>query len=109
MDEATNKCHYSEHQIAIVSFDGAIKREVRRIKEKLKQVESLSRFSIEIEVDGSLHDTGFTVKYKVSDGRFGGVAVEGNNLEACAEELLHRFGWDRAHQPKEITDQSVPI
>ena len=45
-----------EHVVAIVSFEGALKREIKRVREQLRQCDALSNFSLTINAEGRLHE-----------------------------------------------------
>lgn len=90
-----------EQTVAIVSFTGAIKREVVRALNKLKQDESLSEFKISIKATGRV-DGDAKINFAVSDCTYSS-GVEGNNLDDCIEELLRRRGWTKRHEPLMLT------
>lgn len=45
-----------EHTVAIVSFEGALKREIKRLRNKLKNIDEISEFQLEIVASGRVND-----------------------------------------------------
>lgn len=91
-----------EQVVAIVSFTGAIKREIVRAVKLLKRDESISSFNIKVEASGRI-DGDAKIKFAVSASDWGGDSVEGNDLSAAIEELLRRRGWKARNEPLMLT------
>lgn len=96
----------SAHTVAIVSFEGALKREIKRVRKELQKVDSLSDFRLNIEATGRLHDGEVNLSYRIGE-RYG-ENVEGDNLQACLDEFLRRHGWKQVHQAKALTYERIP-
>lgn len=98
-----------EHTVAIVSFAGALKREIKRVRRKLQRDERMSEFSIEIDVKGRVHDGDVKLTYSVCPSSWqNSDAVKGDDLDACVEELMRRRGWQSVHAPVAIGYERVP-
>lgn len=92
-----------EQTVAIVSFTGALKREVVRIKNKLAKCEKLSTFRIDIEAKGRL-DGETLITFKLTESSYGSEgSVEGCNLDDVCEEFLRRKGWVERNSPLVLT------
>ena len=74
----------TEHSIAIVSFKGALKREIARVLKKLKQDESVSWFDLEIEASGR-PDGDIKIEYKLYDDQ-AQTFINGQDLDAMTDE-----------------------
>lgn len=90
-----------EQTVAIVSFTGAIKREIVKAKKLLARDENLSYFTIRIEAKGRI-DGDVKITFAVGDSEYS-TDVSGNNLEPCIEELLRRRGWQKRNDPLMLT------
>lgn len=95
----------TEHTVAIVSFEGALKREAKRLRRQLRQVESLSRFELEITIEGRLHDGDLELKYRIGEYS---KAVTGDSLGPVVDEFMRRHGWEQIHSPKAIGYDKIP-
>lgn len=95
-----------EHTVAIVSFEGAVKREVKRVRGALQKLEELATFRMEIVARGRVHDGDVKIEFTV--GREYGGEVTGDNMQAVLEEFMRRHGWKKAHNPVAITFQEAP-
>ena len=95
-----------EHSVAIVSFEGALKREVKRIRKELQKVDSLSSMRIDIEVSGPVHSGDIRIQFCVGSGY--GNNVKGDSLNACVDEFLRRNGWEAIHKAKLLTYEKIP-
>lgn len=98
-----------EQTIAIVSFSGAIKREIVKVKRKLAQASEkieLNEFSLTIKANGRVNDGDIKIEFLIADGQDPSWApnkVIGNNLDAILEEFLRRKGWNIINQPLMLT------
>jgi len=97
-----------EHHIAIVSFEGAVKREIKRIREQLQADETLSEFYFDIKVSGRVHEGDIKLTYKVADNSYGARQVEGDDVNAVVEELQRQRGWTARHAPKVLSYEKIP-
>ena len=95
-----------EHTVAIVSFEGAVKREVKRVREQLQKLNDLASFRMEIVAHGRVHEGDVKLKFIV--GKEYGGEVSGDNMRAVLEEFMRQHGWKKAHDPVAITFQKVP-
>jgi hypothetical protein len=96
----------SEHTVAIVSFEGALKREIKRLRERLKHSD-LPEFDFTIQAKGRVH--GGDVKLEFSlDGDYNCRAVKGSSLGPVVDEFLRRYGWDKLNAPKALSYQKIP-
>lgn len=91
----------NEHSIAIVSFKGALKREIARVLKKLKQDESCAWFSLALEASGR-PDGDIKIEYRLYDDQ-AQTYIKGQDLDAMTDELLRRRGWDKVNQPLMLT------
>ncbi len=100
-----------EHHVAIVSFEGAVKREIKRIREQLRADESLSTFAFRIQVSGRVHDGDLKLVYSIFDnegGLYSAPTVEGDTVNAVVEEFSRQRGWKQRHAPKLLGYEKVP-
>ena len=94
-----------EHSIAIVSFEGAIKREIKRIRQKLKDAADIlpgNEFAITIKASGRIKDGEVEISYKLCTDKYGSNPVNGNSTYAVVEEFLRRNGWQAVNKPLAI-------
>ncbi len=99
----------SEQTVAIVSFEGAVKREARAVREALKTCDSISGFHMEIVASGPINDGEVNIVYKLCPNSSGYDAVEGSSVKECVAEMVRRHGWDLMNKPKAISYQEVPF
>jgi hypothetical protein len=100
-----------EHHVAIVSFEGAVKREAKRIREQLQADESLHEFAFRIQVSGRVHDGDLKLIYSVYDnngGQYQEPKVTGDSVHAVMDEFTRRRGWTQRHAPKAIGYEKIP-
>lgn len=95
-----------ENTVAIVSFEGHIKRTARHVHEALDHANIGDSWHLEINLRGSHGESG-TIKIQytlhnsyVYDARE--IKVVGNSLDAVVEEFLRRHGWNAHHAPLQI-------
>jgi len=93
-----------ENTVAIVSFEGAVKREVRAIREALK-ICDVSQFKLRIVAEGRVNDGDVKISYRI--GEYSG-ECEGNSMRETLAEFMRRNGWDNANAPKAISYESIP-
>lgn len=98
----------SDHHVAIVSFEGALKREIKRIRTELLKAEDLSSFSFTITASGRLHDGEVKLKFALAESTYGEGRVEGDSIQPVLDELLRRHGWEKIHSPKALAYEKVP-
>ncbi len=96
----------TEHTVAIVSFEGALKREIKRLRKELQKVDSLSSFYVDMEVEGNLHQGDVRLTYKVGQASYD--CVKGDSLQACLDEFLRRKGWKDVHDAKLLSYEKIP-
>lgn len=95
-----------EHTVAIVSFEGAVKREVKRVREQLKGCPNLSCFDLIINAEGRVDDGEVKITFGV--GKYSYDRVTGDTLQAVLDEFLRRRGWQQVHAPKALAYEKVP-
>ena len=98
----------SEHLVAIVSFEGALKREVKRLREALRKVEKISEFRFTAMAAGRVHEGDVKITFSLCPNSFGGNMVEGDGAQAVLDEMLRRYGWDAVHRAKALTYEKIP-
>ena len=96
-----------EHHVAIVSFEGAVKREVKRVRDVLARDETLSEFYLTITASGRTSEGDVKLSYKLAACSYT-TPVEGDSINAIVDEFLRRRGWSAVHAPKAIGYHTVP-
>lgn len=101
-----------EQMIAIVSFEGAVKREVKRVREGLKPaaeagIVSSNEFTITVKATGRILDGEIKLIYGLSCDYYNGNLVEGNSLSEVLQEVLRRKGWQKVNEPISISFDKV--
>ena len=94
----------SEHLVAIVSFE----REVKRLREVLRRVETLSSFAFKVRAYGHVHTGDVKVSFELAPNDYGAEPVKGDALHAVLDELLRRHGWKQVHDPKALSYDKIP-
>ena len=97
-----------EHLVAIVSFEGALKREIKRVREMLKECDDIPTFKLSFEAKGRVNDGEIKLQYTVCPNEYGADTVTGDDLNACIEEMLRRHGWTKRHSPKALAYHKIP-
>lgn len=97
-----------EQLVAIVSFEGAVKREVKRIREGLKPaaeagIISSNEFTMTVKATGRVLDGEVKLIYSLSTNYYNSEAVEGNSLSEVVAEVLRRKGWQKVNKPLSIS------
>ena len=101
--EAEANPHPMEEQtVAIVSFEGAVKREVKAIREAIKVCETVSELRFTITASGPINDGEVEITYEIAKNSYS-AAVKGNNVRECLAEFLRRHGWDSTNKPVAIS------
>ncbi|KKM27245.1 hypothetical protein LCGC14_1576590 [marine sediment metagenome] len=95
-----------EQTVAIVSFEGAVKREVAAIREAFEGCDTISDFELTITASGPISSGKVKIEYEL--GREYGKKVKGYNVKECLAEFLRRHGWDKANKPKAISYDGIP-
>lgn len=78
------------------------------VREELKGIESISSMSLDIEISGRVHDGELKIKFTLGSTYSSSGSVSGGNIEAVLLEYKRRFGWDKRHQPLELTFVPTP-
>ena len=97
-----------EQTIAIVSFEGAVKREVKALREAIKCCDSVSYFQLVVTASGAVNDGEVNIEYRITDSSYGSGGVSGNNVKECLSEFLRRHGWDQTNKPIAISYDGIP-
>lgn len=97
----------SEHTVAIVSFEGALKREIKRIRKMLQADESLHQFDLRVEISGRCHDGDIDLAYSLGENSYS-TRVSANTIHATVDEFLRRRGWQALNAPKAIGYEKIP-
>ena len=90
-------------QVAIVSFEGMIKRKAIEVKRKLSALENTTSMRLDIEISGRTHSGDLDIEYKLGEFYSGDKMVRGNSIDAVVEEFMRRRGWDAAHAPLQLS------
>jgi hypothetical protein len=99
---------YNDEQVvAIVSFEGAIKREVKRLRERLKGCPDLREFHLSITASGRLLDGTVKLQYSLGTTGYSSDDVKGDALPVVVDEFLRRMGWTQVHAPKAIAYERI--
>ena len=93
----------TEQTIAIVSFMGALKREITKIQKRVSKVESISFLNLQIEAKGRM-DGDIKILFRISDNEYDiSSGPKGNDLDALTEEFMRRHGWEKRNAPLMLT------
>lgn len=97
-----------EHSVAIVSFEGAIKREVQRIRQKLLVASNagllLSNYLyLSISAKGRITDGEIKIQFTLYENEYASNPVNGNSSQTVTEEFLRRAGWQKVNDPIAIS------
>ena len=96
-----------EHLVAIVSFEGALKREIKRVRRELAKLDSLPYMRLVIQASGRLHDGDMKLTYSLSD-EYSIDTTKGDAIQPVIDEFMRRHGWQAIHAPKAIGYSKVP-
>jgi len=94
-----------EHHVAIVSFEGALKREIKRIRNELKNCEDFAHMIFKIEADGNVNSGNIKLTYQLCGPK---AVVTGDSIQAVLDECLRRHGWEKIHAPKALSYERIP-
>ena len=108
LDRMENPQPMEEQTVAIVSFEGAVKREVLAVREAMKCCDSISYFRLVINASGRVNDGEVEISYHISESSYGSDGVEGNNVKECLSEFLRRHGWNSINKPIAISYDGIP-
>ena len=108
LEKEKNSQPIEEQTVAIVSFEGAVKREVKAVREALKLCDNLSEFQLTITASGPINSGEVKVSYGLSKNTYGTAEVKGNNVKECLSEFLRRHGWDCINKPIAISYDGIP-
>ncbi len=97
----------SEHLVAIVSFEGALKREIKRVRRELAKCDALPFMRLQITAEGRLHDGDMKLSYCLAD-QYGINSVTGDELYSVVDEFLRQHGWQARHAPTAIAYHAAP-
>jgi hypothetical protein len=73
------------------------------IRGKMQAYDVDCRFTLKIEIEGSADKRDAVLKFNIDFNRNYGVSVSSPRLDAALNELLHRMGFDKAHQALLLT------
>ena len=107
-DKVENPQPMEEQTVAIVSFEGAVKREVLAVREAIKCCDTISHFELTVVASGAVNDGDVKVTYSIAEDSYGTKKVKGNNVKECLSEFLRRHGWDRVNKPIAISYDGIP-
>lgn len=102
LEPEANPHPMEEQTVAIVSFEGAVKREVKAIREAIKACETVSEFRLTVTASGPINDGEVEITYEIAKNSYSG-AVKGNNVRECLSEFMRRHGWDSVNKPVAIS------
>lgn len=97
-----------EHRVAIVSFEGALKREIKRIRDKIKKTEKMNAFKLTITASGRVNDGDVKLVFSLATDEYGSDAVKGRELNAVVDEQLRQLGWKEVNAPIAIGYEKIP-
>ena len=107
LDKQENPHPMEEQTIAIVSFEGAVKREVKAIREALKLCDTIREFTLSVKASGPVNSGEVEITYEIEGPRYGD-GVKGDSVRECLAEFMRRHGWDNIHKPKAISYNGIP-
>lgn len=93
----------SEQTIAIVSFTGALKREIVKLQKKIAKCEQINYIDIRVKASGRAQSGDIKITYSICGNEYQSDVVEGNDLDALCEEFLRRHGWTQRNAPLMLT------
>ena len=83
-----------------VLFAAIVANEVKRVRELLKQDESMSAFAMRIDAEGRVHSGEVKITFSVSPTSYiGSETVHGHDFDVIVEELRRRRGWNAVNAP----------
>lgn len=99
---AQPQLNVEENTVTIMSFAGALKREVKRVRERLQACDEVSEFRLSIEASGRTRDGEVVLEYSLSK-QYGGSTVKGNSIDAVVDEFVRRNSWNNNNAPLAIS------
>lgn len=101
-----------EHLVAIVSFEGAMKREMKRVRQQLQAAVdggvSLNEFHLKVSCGGRVSSGEVKLEYSIAASDYGTDMVKGANLGEVVAEFLRRRGWSQVNAPKALAYDKIP-
>lgn len=97
-----------EQLVAIVSFTGAVKREVAKLRAELATYEGIGTFRLDIECAGRVLDGDVKISFKLGESYDSSQMVEGNDVSKVAEEFIRRHNWKKRNAPLLLTATKTP-
>jgi hypothetical protein len=83
-----------------VLFAAIVANEVKRVRELLKQDESMSSFCVRIDAEGRVHSGEVKIKFTIAPSSYiGSDAVNGYDFDVIIDELRRRRGFDAVNAP----------
>lgn len=100
----------TERRVAIVSFEGTLKREIKRVREQLKNCKRLPEFSLLIKAHCRVTKGDVSLSYELAEDFYSlyPEVVKGDSLQAVVDEFLRRHGWSVLHAPKVVSYEEIP-
>ena len=86
-----------------MTYEATIKEMAAYIRSELQQIEELPTLSFTIDISGRVHDGEIKINFALGNTYSEGGCVKGGNLDEVIREYLRRFGWDKRHQPLELS------
>lgn len=85
--------------------EAVIAKKVKEIQEMLKNVDGApSEFHVRIEAGGRVHSGDLKISYEICKNQFfNSESVKAGKLMDAFEEFCRRHGWEKRHQPVQIS------
>lgn len=98
------------------SYEDSIKELALYLRDKLQQVEDISKLDFTINISGRVHDGELSIEFKLGSQYSVGDQVSGGRIEAVLAEYMRRFGWDKRNKllklsfshPDQVDDPGLP-
>ena len=117
--------HSDEHLVAIVSFEGAVKRAVARIRAQLAGAANSNilpgnEFHFIVKANGRILDGEVKLSFSLNpNGWDDPRTVTGNSMQGVVDEYLRRAGWNAVNaplqlgaptpKPEQVSDDEIPF
>ncbi|MFQ5741963.1 MAG: hypothetical protein ACE5HV_00060 [Acidobacteriota bacterium] len=98
-----------EHTIAIVSFEGAVKRQMKKVREALRGADEGTEFHFGVACSGRIQEGDVKIAYTLGASSYDDKKVTGSAPDPVVEEYLRRMGWKKQHEPKAIGYDEIPF
>ena len=85
------------------TFEEAVETGMLGVRKELRNIEDLTRFSLEIKMTGRVHQGDVKIEYTIAEGDYGSGAVRGVGIEPVLEEFLRRHGWEKKFAALSLT------